>query len=271
LLEPEWEEMSALIQIIEDNATFATAIKNVLEIEGYRVRIHEDGAKGLAFARTSAPDLIILDLTLPDMDGHHVLKALRDAGQTMPILILSARCEEAERILGLRSGADDFVTKPFSLMELLARIGALLRRARGEVKPQEQFAESTTDAPDLEINLRHRTVSRYGREITLAPKEFDLLVALADRRGAVVSRSELLREVWGHRHVIITRTVDAHILSLRKKIEDDPTNPKLIVTVQRAGYRLALDPPRLTVVGVEDWPSAARARLRGRATGEIGA
>ena len=263
--------MSALIQIIEDNATFATAIKNVLEIEGYRVRVHDDGAKGLAFARTSSPDLIILDLTLPDMDGQHVLKALRDGGRTMPILILSARCEEAERILGLRTGADDFVTKPFSLMELLARIGALLRRAGGAAKAEEHDGRPAGPATDLRINLRHRTVARHGREITLAPKEFDLLVALAERRGAVVSRAELLREVWGHRHLIVTRTVDAHILSLRKKLEDDPANPSLIVTVQRAGYRLALDAPRLDIIGAEDWPTAARARLRTRATGDLGA
>ena len=260
--------MSALIQIIEDNATFATAIKNVLEIEGYRVRIHEDGVNGLAFARSAAPDLIILDLTLPDMDGHHVLRALRDAGRTMPILILSARCDEAERILGLRTGADDFVTKPFSLMELLARISALLRRARGDSvvhgRPEHDALRLTVD---LVINLRHRTVTRHGTEITIAPKEFDLLTALAERRGAVASRSELLREVWGHRHLIITRTVDAHILSLRKKLEDDPSNPALILTVQRAGYRLALDAPRLRIIGEDEWPNATRVPMR--AIGDI--
>jgi two-component system alkaline phosphatase synthesis response regulator PhoP len=264
--------MSSLVLIIDDNATFATAIQNVLEIEGYRVRVHQDGRSGLAFARASAPDLVILDLILPDMDGYHVLKTLREDGLTMPVLILSARSEEAEKVLGFQSGADDFVTKPFSLMELLARIRALLRRSLQDVDRDGVLSASGAPVPELEINLNQRTVTRLGERVTLAPKEFDLLVALAERRGAVVSRAELLREVWGHRHLIITRTVDAHVLSLRKKIEVDAANPKLVVTAQRMGYRLALTPPRLTLIGLDVWRGVPPDRPPpGRSIGDVSA
>ena len=241
--------VNPLIQIIDDNPSFTTAIRNVLEIEGYRVRVDHEGAAGLKFACLSAPDLVILDLLLPDVDGYEVLKALRSAGRAMPVLILSARCDEAEKVLGFRIGADDFVTKPFSLMELLARIVALLRRSRPGADLNGRDDHTTATSPDLEIDLSKRTVSRLGESVDLAPKEFDLLVALAVRGGAIMSRSELLREVWGHRTEVVTRTVDAHILSLRKKIELDPTEPEIIVTSRQAGYRLALAAPRLVLIG----------------------
>ena len=242
-------DVNPLIQIIDDNPTFASAIRNVLEIEGYRVRVDHEGVAGLSFACLSAPDLVILDLLLADIDGYEVLKALRAAGRTMPVLILSARCDEAEKVLAFRTGADDFVTKPFSLMELLARIVALLRRSRHGVNSNGRDNGVGVVAPDLEIDLSKRTVTRQGESIDLAPKEFDLLVALAVRGGAIVSRAELLREVWGHRTEVVTRTVDAHILSLRKKIEPDPAEPEIIVTSRQAGYRLALGAPRLVLIG----------------------
>ena len=243
-------EVKPLIQIIDGNPTFTTAIRNVLEIEGYRVRVDHEGVPGLTFASLLAPDLVILDLVLPDIEGYEVLRALRSAGRTMPILILSARSDEAEKVMGLKTGADDFVTKPFSLMELLARIVALLRRSQYGAGANGGDEEIDAVEPELEIDLSRRTVARRGEFIELAPKEFDLLVALAVRGGAIVSRSDLLREVWGHRAEVVTRTVDAHILSLRKKIEIDPADPQIIVTARQAGYRLALGAPRLVLIGV---------------------
>jgi DNA-binding response OmpR family regulator len=243
-------EVKPLIQIIDGNPSFTAAIRNVLEIEGYRVRVDHEGVAGLTFASLLAPDLVILDLVLPDIDGYEVLKALRAAGRTMPILILSARSDETEKVLGFKTGADDFVTKPFSLMELLARIVALLRRSQYGAAANGRGDESDHVTPELEINLSKRTVMRLGESVDLAPKEFDLLVALAVRGGAIVSRADLLREVWGHRAEVVTRTVDAHILSLRKKIEVDPAEPEIIVTARQAGYRLALGAPRLLLIGV---------------------
>ena len=235
-------ETPRLIQIIEDNKSFAIGIRNVLEIEGYRVRVDHEGVAGLAFARSGIPDLVILDLMLPDMDGYRVLRALRDAGGLMPVLILSARTEEADKILGFRTGADDYVTKPFSLMELLARVGALLRRGKHQIDPAWAKDGVVRVGDDVEINLRQRVVRRGGRPVTLAPKQFDLLVALAARQGEVLSRGDILKEVWGYRHEVVSRTVDTHILELRKKLEADAADPQLIVTVRRTGYRLAMGP-----------------------------
>jgi two-component system, OmpR family, alkaline phosphatase synthesis response regulator PhoP len=166
-----------------------------------------------------------------------VLRTLREQGHEMPVLILTARGEEADKVLGFRLGADDYVTKPCGVLELLARVGALLRRARtqdngGQPKVAlEHFG-------DVEINPASRTVTKAGRPVALSPKEFDLLLALVRRRGAVASRLELLREVWGHRVEVMTRTVDIHIAELRRKLEDDPSQPKHILTVWKAGYRL---------------------------------
>ena len=238
-------ETPTVIQIIEDNKSFANGIRNVLEIEGYRVRIDHEGVAGLAFARMGRPDLVILDLMLPDIDGYRVLRALRDSGGVMPVLILSARNEEADKILGFRTGADDYVTKPFSLMELLARVGALLRRARRPGDPEWTENGVAKLSEMLELNLRQRTLTCNGEPIALAPKQFDLLAALAARQGAVVSRADILKEVWGYRHEVVSRTVDTHILELRKKLEEHGADPKLIVTVRRTGYRLAIDPSLL--------------------------
>jgi two-component system response regulator MtrA len=174
---------------------------------------------------------------LPGMDGYRVLRTLREHGHEMPVLILTARGEEADKVLGFRLGADDYVTKPCGVLELLARVGALLRRARvqdngGQPKVAlEHFG-------DVEINPASRTVTKAGKPVALSPKEFDLLLALVRRRGAVASRLELLREVWGHRVEVMTRTVDIHIAELRRKLEDDPSQPKHILTVWKAGYRL---------------------------------
>lgn len=228
------------ILIVEDNADLAFGLRTGLEIEGYQVDVAADGARGLACARETNPHLVILDLMLPGMDGYRVLRALRDSGHDMPVLILTARGEEADKVLGFRLGADDYVTKPCGVLELLARVAALLRRARPQdgppaPAPHERFG-------DVEINPASRQVTRAGKPVQLSPKEFDLLLALVRRRGAVASRLELLKEVWGHRVEVMTRTVDIHVAELRRKLEDDPSVPKHILTVWKAGYRLEVEP-----------------------------
>jgi two-component system, OmpR family, alkaline phosphatase synthesis response regulator PhoP len=224
------------ILVVEDNANLAYGLSTSLELEGHQVVIADEGAAGLSAAREHRPDLVILDLMLPGMDGYRVLKALRDAGETVPVLILTARGEEADKVLGFRLGADDYVTKPFGLLELLARVAALLRRSG-------QRAESAVPAVvrfgEVEVDPGSRQVRRRGEEVPLTPKEFDLLWALLRRKGGVAARLELLAEVWGHRAAVMTRTVDMHVAQLRRKLEEDPAEPRHIVTVWKAGYRLA--------------------------------
>ena len=224
------------ILIVEDNPDLAYGLRTGLEIEGYDVHVAEDGETGLDRARTWSPDIVMLDRMLPGMDGYRVLKTLREGGSDVPVLILTARGEEADKVLGFRLGADDYVTKPYGVLELLARVGALLRRSRiaehrGGADGHERFGA-------VEINPASRTVIKEGIPVALSPKEFDLLLALVRRRGAVASRVELLREVWGHRVEVMTRTVDIHIAELRRKLEDDPSQPRHILTVWKAGYRL---------------------------------
>jgi two-component system alkaline phosphatase synthesis response regulator PhoP len=225
------------ILIVEDNPDLAFGLRTGLEIEGYEVQVADNGETGLDRAQKWSPDLVMLDLMLPGMDGYRVLKSIRDGGSDVPVLILTARGEEADKVLGFRLGADDYVTKPCGVLELLARVGALLRRSRlpdhrpGTAEGLERFGL-------IEINPASRTVTRDGTPVALSPKEFDLLLALVRRRGAVASRVELLREVWDHRVEVMTRTVDIHIAELRRKLEDDPSQPRHILTVWKAGYRL---------------------------------
>ena len=222
------------ILVVEDNADLAYGLRNNLEIEGYAVDVAPDGPAGLAQARTTRPDLVILALMLPGLDGYRVLKALREDGFDMPVLILTAHGQEADKVRGFRLGADDYVTKPFGILELVARVGALLRRAAKPERagqPRERFGE-------IEIDPSTRTVYRQREAVALTPMEFDLLVALVRRRGAVVSRLDLLHEVWGHSSAVLTRTVDTHIAELRRKLEENPASPKHILTVRKAGYRL---------------------------------
>lgn len=222
------------ILVVEDNPDLAYGLRNNLEIEGYDVDVVEDGAQGLARARVGGPDLIILDLMLPGMDGYRVLRALRDEGRRMPVLILTARGEEADKVRGLRLGADDYVTKPFGVLELLARVEALLRRTAppGDgAGPPERFGV-------IEVIPASRSVLKSGKPVPLTPKEFDLLLALLHRQGAVATRMELLTEVWGYSAAVLSRTVDTHVAELRRKLESDPAAPKHILTVRKAGYRL---------------------------------
>ena len=217
------------VLIIEDNPDLAYGLRNNLEIEGYEVEVAADGARGLERARAARPELVILDLMLPEMDGFRVLRAMRAEELSMPVLILTARGEEADKVRGLKLGADDYVTKPFGLLELLARVEALLRRPAR--RQPVRFGV-------IEIDRDTRSVTRDGASIELAPKEYDLLIALLDRDGAVVSRLDLMRRVWGYSDAVITRTIDTHVAELRRKLEDDPAKPRHILTVRKVGYRL---------------------------------
>lgn len=220
------------ILVIEDNLGLAAGLRANLELEGYEVEVSGDGRAGLERVRATEPHLVILDLMLPHVDGYRVLDQMRRGGLDMPVLILTARDEEADKVLGFRLGADDYVTKPFGLLELLARVDALLRRARpGPDRPEALRSEELVVVP------ASRTARRGSRTIPLAPKEFDLLVALMARRGAAASRIELMKEVWGHPDAVISRTVDTHVAELRRKLGDEAEEPRFIATVRSFGYR----------------------------------
>ena len=229
---------AARILVVEDNEALAAGLRNNLEFEGYQAIVAGDAASGLAAARAHAPDLIILDLMLPDADGFRVLGALRSAGVATPVLVLTALGEEADKVRGFRLGADDYVTKPFGLAELMERVKALLRRTSGQPHGDGAGTATTERFGDVAVDTASRTVTRGGQPVALTPKEFDLLVALLRRRGAVAGRFELLKEVWGHQTEVATRTVDIHVAELRRKLEDDPSSPRHILTVWKAGYRL---------------------------------
>lgn len=222
------------ILIIEDNEDLAFGLRTNLEVQGYEVILAKDGAAGLTLAQADPPSLIVLDLMLPKVSGIEVLRKLRASGATTPILILTAKGNEVDKVLGLRLGADDYVTKPFGLMELMARIEALLRRA-----PTTPSAAATVYRfGRVVIHTESQAVSRDGAVVLLTPKEYGLLMALVLRNGAVASRIELMSEVWGHSSAVISRTVDTHIAELRRKLERDPARPRYIMTVRKSGYRL---------------------------------
>jgi DNA-binding response OmpR family regulator len=221
--------------VVEDNADLAYGLRNNLEIEGYAVDVADDGPKGLASARARPPDLLILDLMLPGADGFRVLKTLREEGARFPVLILTARGEESDKVRGLRLGADDYVTKPFGVLELLARVEALLRRAQGSANGQ---SHEVFRFGNVVVDTASRTVSREGCDVPLTPKEYDLLVALLKRNGAVASRIELMKQVWGYSAAVLSRTVDTHVAELRRKLDDTTVEPRHILTVRKVGYRL---------------------------------
>jgi DNA-binding response OmpR family regulator len=224
------------ILIVEDNEDLARGLANNLEIEGFATEVAPDGTTGLARARELDPDLIILDLMLPGMDGYRVLSALRDEGDTVPVLILTARTTEHDKVRGFRDGCDDYVTKPFGLLELMGRVQALLRRSAKGEKESAKFRFG-----DIEIVPGTHDVFVNGQPVLLRPKEFELLMALVRRRGTVVARLDLLREVWGYGSDVVSRTVDTHVGELRRKLETNPARPRHILTVRKSGYRLSVD------------------------------
>jgi len=231
---PPADDRPARVLLIEDNANLAFGLRNNLEIEGYAVDHAATGAEGLKHAAERRPDVILLDLMLPGIDGFRVLRTLRERGGEPPILILTALGDEASKVRGLRLGADDYVTKPFSVLELLARVEALLRRGARTFAPEPL----PSGYAEVEVDLARREVRRQGQPVALSPKEFDLLVALLRRRGAVATRVELLREVWQYPASVSSRTLDTHIAELRRKLEADAAAPRHILTVRKTGYRL---------------------------------
>jgi len=215
--------------VVEDEKTLRETLTYNLKREGYDVVASGDGGEALEIAREQKFDLIVLDVMLPTLDGLSIVRILRKEQRT-PIILLTARSGEVDRIMGLETGADDYIVKPFSLGEFLARVRAVLRRAAPEVSAK-------LDAGDLSLDLIGRKAYRAGEELRLSHKEFDLLAALIKNTGTALSRDRLLQEVWGYDFPGDTRTVDVHIRWLREKIEDDPAEPKHIVTVRGVGYR----------------------------------
>lgn len=228
------------ILIVEDNRNLASGLQHNLEMEGHVVELAYDGTSGLRRAREPDVDLIVLDLMIPKPDGYQILRTLREGGIETPVIILTARGEEADKVRGFRLGADDYVTKPFGLLELLARVDAIRRRIRlgrgeGAVK---RLAEQVIEFGDVRVDIATRTVLRGGETVSLRPMEFELLMALARHQGEVVSRIDLLEEVWGYDSAVMSRTVDTHVRQLRAKLEHDPAEPAHLLTIRKAGYRL---------------------------------
>jgi two-component system OmpR family response regulator len=228
--------MSSKILVVEDDRNLLDTIKYNLRKEGYDVITAVDGAEALDVASREKPNLIILDLMLPKVSGFEVCRILRKE-MTVPILMLTAKAEETDKIVGLEIGADDYMTKPFSLRELLARVRAMLRRAK-MVEMQPGPEEALLRVGDIEVDIARHQASKGATTLELTPKEFDLLAFLVRNRGFVFSRDQLLEKVWGYDFAGDTRTVDVHIRWLRQKIEPDPSNPKHLVTVRGTGYKL---------------------------------
>jgi two-component system, OmpR family, alkaline phosphatase synthesis response regulator PhoP len=228
----------ARVLIVEDNRNLAHGLRTNLEFEGHEAEIACDGEAGLRRARSGEHDIVVLDLMLPELDGYRILETLRREGHGVPVLVLTAQGDEADKVRGLDSGADDYVTKPFALRELLARVAALLRRSAAGF-PDPAAVPAAIRFGDVELDPSIREVRRRGAPVALRPKEYDLLHALARREGRLAERSELLREVWGYHESVLSRTLDTHIGELRRKLEADPSAPRHILTVRKAGYRLA--------------------------------
>jgi DNA-binding response OmpR family regulator len=224
---------SERILLVDDEPTLVAAMKFNLEKEGYEVIAVADGEAAVAAAREQRPHLVILDLMLPGMDGFNVCRLLRKE-TNVPIIIVTAKTEEVDKVVGLELGADDYVTKPFSMKELIARVRAQLRRA---VQPTRVEPDQTLSSGDLTVDLLRREVTKAGQSQTLTSKEFDLLVFLMRNRGQTLTRDQLLQRIWGYEAMGQTRTVDVHIGRLRDKIEDDADQPARIITVRGVGYR----------------------------------
>ncbi len=222
----------ARILIVEDEPNMVAGLRDNFEFEGYQVITAPDGVTGLERALSESPDLVILDVMMPRMSGLDVCKQLKSKRPSIPIIMLTARGQEIDKVVGLELGADDYVTKPFSIRELLARVNAVLRRSRTVPKEHEHVSFG-----DVEVNLRSCQVSRGGKSLDFSSKEFDLLKYFLCHQGETLSRDRLLEEVWGYDRFPTTRTVDAHIVHLRQKIEPKPDEPRFILTVHGTGYK----------------------------------
>jgi DNA-binding response OmpR family regulator len=221
------------ILVVEDDESITLGLQMNLEAEGYAVTVAIDGEAALNSVRESPPSLVILDVMLPRVNGFEVLRILRDRGYTMPVVMLSARGAEMDKVMGLELGAEDYITKPFGLAELLARVKAVLRRDAMARAP----ASPTVRAGDIEIDTAGRRVLRDGAEIVLTATEYDVLMCLVEAKGRVLSRDQILSRVWGPSHHGTLRTIDNFVLQLRNKLEADPTAPRHLVTVRGVGYR----------------------------------
>ena len=228
--------MTDKVLIVEDDANLLETIKYNLRKEGYDVVTASDGEIALEVARKEKPDLLILDIMLPKLNGFEVCRILRKE-TTIPILMLTAKADETDKIVGLEIGADDYMTKPFSMRELMARVRAMLRRAKMTELPSTE-GPASLKIGNLEVDIARHHVSLSGVTLELSPKEFDLLAFLARNKGLVFSREQLLEKVWGYDFAGDTRTVDVHIRWLRQKIETDASHPEYLVTVRGTGYKL---------------------------------
>jgi len=225
--------MPKKILIIEDDPGILLSLKDEFESEGYTVSTAEDGEKGLEIAKQQKPDLIILDIMLPVLDGYEVCKRLRMEGDTTPIIMLTVKDKEIDRVLGLELGADDYVTKPFSLRELMARVKAVLRRTEERAKDLTSYSFG-----QVELDFKKYEAKKKGKKLELTPLEFQMMKLFIQKKEQVLSRDYFLDKIWGEDNTYVSfRTVDSHIANIRKKIEDDPSNPKHIISIRGVGYK----------------------------------
>jgi DNA-binding response OmpR family regulator len=220
------------ILIVEDEPNMVAGLRDNFEFEGYEVLTAYDGEDGLRRALTESPDLLVLDVMMPKLSGLEVCKQLKAKRPSIPIIMLTARGQEVDKVVGLELGADDYVTKPFSIRELLARVKAVLRRGRTLPKDQDRYLFG-----DAEVDLHACRVTRLGKELEFSSTEFELLKYFVNHSGEVLSRDRLLEDVWGYDSTPTTRTVDAHLVRLRQKLEPNPEQPRYFLTVHGTGYR----------------------------------
>jgi two-component system, OmpR family, alkaline phosphatase synthesis response regulator PhoP len=235
IAEPSSQVAVRRVLVVEDEPSLVLTLTDRLVSEGYQVETARDGEEGLARAIEGSFDIILLDVMLPGRDGFEVCRELRSRGVQVPIVMLTARGQVVDRVVGLKLGADDYVTKPFEMIELLARIEALFRRARTPVSAPA----GTYVFGDVRVDFRRAEVLRDGAPVSLSALEFKLLAYFIHNRGALLTRDELLDKVWGYDAMPTTRTVDVHVASLRQKLERNPSRPQFILTVHRRGYRFA--------------------------------
>jgi two-component system alkaline phosphatase synthesis response regulator PhoP len=224
------------ILIIEDDPGIQLSLKDEFESEGFNVKVADDGLTGLEKTRQNPPDVIILDLMLPYLNGYEICKKLRQEGNDVPIIMLTVKDQEVDKVLGLELGADDYVTKPFSLRELLARVNALMRRSAESIPESSVFSIGETV-----FNLKKYEALKKGKEIEYTTLEFQMLKLLYEKKGLAVTRYDFLNRVWGEDNTVVTeRTIDSHINNIRKKLEVDPSNPRYIISIRGVGYKLVV-------------------------------